>query len=55
MDHIKLEPCTKVGRARKKGRNKKKLGLYSNLDVLWKRKKRRKSKTSWRSTSMALS
>lgn len=60
------EPCSgshktgalhKSGKGKEQGKEyyKKKLGLYSNLDIVWKRKKRHKSKTSWRYTSMALS
>lgn len=52
----KLEPCTKVGRARKKRRRKKKLGLYSkNLDVFDGREGRGVSlKASWRYTGYGI-
>lgn len=41
MDHIKLEPCTKVGRARKKGRRMKSLACILSWTFYGREQERR--------------
>lgn len=55
MDHIKLEPCTKVGRARKKRRRGKSLACILTWTFFDGRERRGVSlKASWRYTSYGI-